>query len=308
MKHLLDWPVYVLIRLFLFLIGRMPAILAYRFCEVLARLVFLLDRKHCSIGLINLSIAFPEQNESWRKKVLRDSFVQISHQLVELSRLPRTSAEQLRSKIDYEPGRGLENYLKARSYNKGVLFITGHVSAWELLPLAHASHGFPLSFTVRDLDNKWLNGWIKKLRSRDGNQALSKQNSMRAILRALKEGKDVGFLIDQNVQRKEGVFASFFGRPASTISAVALLARRTGTPVVPGFIYPDRTRGRYRIRFYPPLMVDAGNDEQTDVRQSTAQFNRYLEEIIREYPHCWLWGHRRFQDQPDGADIYHWTR
>ena len=120
----------------------------------------------------------------------------------------------------------------------------------------------------------------------------------------LREGKDVGFLLDQNVQESEGVYAPLFGRPASTSSSVAALAVRTEAPVVLGFLCPDYRRGFYRIRFYPALYALKEENPEAEVLRLTAEINRHIEEVIREFPSHWLWGHRRFQTQPEGEHPY----
>ncbi|MFB3906555.1 MAG: lysophospholipid acyltransferase family protein [Acidobacteriota bacterium] len=303
MKRGLDWLVYILVRgLFLFL-AMLPRGLARRFCRLLADLIYLFDGKHRRIGLINLSLAFPDRDVRWRKRVLRKSFRQQGDQAAELSRLPSLDAGEVRRRIPYEPGRGIENYLRARERGKGVIFLTAHISAWEILPAAHAAHGYPLSFVVRPLDNPLLDRWLEKLRSQRGNRAIGKAVAVRRAFRILKAGGDVGFLIDQNIQAKEGVFVPFLGQQACTTTSVAALALKTGAPVVPGFIYPSAGSG-YTIRFYPPIEVRQSGDEAADIVRYTAQFNTYVEAMVREFPQCWLWGHRRFATQPDGADLY----
>ncbi len=304
LKTVLDGLIYLLVRVFLAFIGVLPGFLAYPLCESLAALVFLLDGKHRRIGLINLSIAFPEKDEKWKRRILRQSFQQLGDHLVELSRLHRLTPEKVRRRVQYEKGRGLENYFKAGGRDEPVLFLTAHISAWELLPVAHALYGHPLSFVVRPLDNPFLDRWITHLRTGAGNKIIVKQGSMRQILKTLKAGGDVGFLLDQNSQEKEGVYVPLFGHPASTNSSLAALSLKTSIPIVAGFIFPRHRRGQYTIRFYPPIEVARSGDVQKDTREAMARLNRRIEEVIREYPHCWLWGHRRFQTQPDGSNPY----
>ena len=102
MKGLLDAIVYLLIRLFLGLVGWLPAGLAYPFCEALATLVFWLDKKHRRIGMINLGIAFPEKDQRWKQQVLRRSFQQIGDHVVELSRLWGQNATPVAQREEYE--------------------------------------------------------------------------------------------------------------------------------------------------------------------------------------------------------------
>ncbi|RPJ50019.1 MAG: hypothetical protein EHM23_35795 [Acidobacteria bacterium] len=304
MKRVLDWLVYILVRGFFLLLAILPRWLARRFCWLLADLVYLLDAKHRRIGLINLALAFPDRDLHWRQRVLRDSFRQQGDQAVELSHLKSLGTGDSGRLIPYEPGRGIENYLQARAQGRGVIFVTAHISAWEILPAAHAAHGYPLSFVVRPLDNPWLDRWLERLRSERGNRAIGKEVAVRRAFRILKEGGDVGFLIDQNIQAKEGVFVPFLGQPACTTASVAALALKTGAPVLPGFIYPSSGAARYAIRFYSPIQVTPSGDEAQDLVRYTAEFNTYVEAMIREFPHCWLWGHRRFAAQPDGSNPY----
>ena len=304
MKQVLDWVVYLLVRGFFLTLRLMPAALARVLCSLIALAIYMVDSKHRRIGMINLSIAFPDKDALWKKRVLRRSFLRQGEQAVELSRLPALKPEEARARMPYEEGRGLENYLRARERGRGVLFVTAHVGPWEVLPAAHALSGYPLSFVVRPLDNQYLDRWLVRRRCRWGNQVINKYVAVRRTMKTLSQKGDVGFLIDQNIQEKEGVYVPLFGRPACTTFSVAALARRTGAPVVAGFICPDARPGRYRIRFYPPIEVVPGADETKDLIEYTARFNQYVEEVIREFPDCWLWGHRRFQTQPDGSNPY----
>lgn len=282
----------------------LPLPAAIRLCEGLGRIFYRFDAKHRRIGMINLQMAFPDKSEQWRARVLERSYAQIGAHVAELSRLRRVSETGIRRRVTYQEGMGVEHYRRARQEGTGVLFLTAHVGSWELLPLAHAVLEHPLSFVVRPLENPLLNRWLAGIRTRFGNRAVPKQGSLRETLRALRQQGDVGLLIDQNVQEKDGVYATFFGRPACTTASAALLAMKTGAPVVAGFIVPAGRRGRHRIRFYPPLHAESIGSRADDVVHNTARFNACIEEIIREFPHCWLWGHRRFRTQPDGHDPY----
>ncbi len=301
MKAISDWLVYAFARVFFFFVGTAPSPLARWFCRAVASVVHAIDGRHRRIGMTNLAIAFPERSQSWRRSILKRSFQQLGDLAVEISRLARLRPEDVKQRVQYEASRGLENYLAAKSQGLGVVFVTAHVSAWELLPIAHALHGHPLAFVVRPLDNPYLERWVNRLRNQSGNRAIAKQNSMRDMLRTVRSGGDVGILIDQNVQPREAVFTPLFGRPAATTPAPASLALKTGAAVVVGFLIPVEERpGHYRIRFYPPFRFPPTDDRKAAVLEATAQFNRHIEEVLREYPHCWLWGHRRFSAQPPG--------
>ena len=80
---------------------------------------------------------------------------------------------------------------------------------------------------MRPLDNPFLESWATQLRTRLGNRVIPKNNSIRQVLRTLRDGGDVGLLIDQNSQERESVYVPFFGHMASTNAALATLALKT---------------------------------------------------------------------------------
>ncbi|HSR52843.1 MAG TPA: lysophospholipid acyltransferase family protein [Acidobacteriota bacterium] len=304
MKRLLQRLQEWLVRGFFGLLRLLPYGLARTLCRSLAWLVHALDSRHRRIGLVNLAIAFPDKPLEWRRRILRGSFLQLGDLAVEISRLKALKAESLKKRVRFEEGYGLEHYRQARRQGRGILFLTAHVGPWELLPVAHALYGHPLSFLVRPLDLPGLDRWLNRRRQACGNEVIPKQASLRKVLRRLKSGRDVGFLIDQNVQEKDGVYAPFFGRPACTSAALAALALKTGTPVVAGFIHPGGAPGHWKVRFHPPLRLQPSGDHDKDVREATARFNQLIEQAIRHSPAHWLWGHRRWRTQPDGSDPY----
>ncbi len=304
MRRRSNWLIYAGVRTYLSLLGALPYRAACQVCESMAGWVYRLNRKHRQIGLLNLRIAFPDRPSDWCERVLKASYASLGRQVVELSRLPKLTVAEVARRVRYEPGRGLENYLRARERGNGVLYLTAHFGAWELLPAAQALYGYPLAYVVRPLDNPYLESWLAGVRSGFSNQVFPKRGSVRRALRRIRSGGDVGFLIDQNMQVEEGVFAPFFGRLASTTSVLAALALRTAAPVIPGFIYPCKKLGHYRIRFYPAVEIVRSGDRERDLVENTRVFNRYVEDMIREFPEQWLWGHRRFHTQPDGVSPY----
>ena len=225
--------------------------------------------------------------------------------LLEISRLSSLTPANISSLVAYDVDQGLENYRTACSKGKGILYLTGHLSSWELLPVAHALHGYPLSFITRPLDNARLERYILRIRESKGNRVINKKSSARQILKNLQSGGTAGILMDQNTSLQEGMFIDFFGIPAATSTSIALFALRTDAPVLPGYLTPLRG-GRYTIKFLPPLDVIRTGDRNRDLEVNTRRFNAILEGIIREQPESWLWGHKRWKYQPPGnpQDLY----
>ena len=296
---------YASARLVIALVRACPRLLGVKLLKSLASCVYYLDFRHRHIAEVNLKIAFPDLPARDRKRIARRSFQNTAMNLLEVSKLPDLTSQNISSLVTYDATNGLNNFKAALEKGKGILYLTGHFSSWELLPAAHALHGHPLSFITRPLDNIRLNRYLLKIRESKGNRVINKKNSARQILTNLKSDGSTGILMDQNTSLQEGIFVDFFGIPAATTTGMATFALRTDAPVLPGYLTPMRN-GRYTIKFLPPLEISRTGDMNLDLKVNTRQFNEVLEQIIREQPESWLWGHKRWKYQPEGnpQDLY----
>lgn len=248
-------------------------------------------------AMSNLRLAFPDWTDARRRRVIRGMIRQIGWMAGEFSQFPKYTRERIERIVVVD---GFENFDAARRRGKGVLFLTGHMSAWELAPFAQALYGHPLHFLVRPIANKRVDALINSYRCRSGNQPIEKNRSARAILKVLGEGGTVGVLADHNTDIEESVFVDFFGVPASTTSGLARIALRTDAAVVPGFLSWDDSRRRYRLRFEPAVELARTGNEESDVIENTARFTRVIEDFIRAHPDQWLWIHKRWKTRPPG--------
>ena len=178
-----------------------------------------------------------------------------------------------------------------------VLLLTAHLGNWELLAAAHRLTGYPLSIVVRPLDAPWLDALAERLRRSTGVELIDKRGALRPVLEALRRGRMIGILMDQNASRREGVFVDFFGRPASTSRSLALLAIRTQTPVVPVFARRD-AGGGHTVIIHESLPLPDPNGAADGVVELTARCTTVIERAIRETPEQWLWSHDRWRTRP----------
>ncbi len=308
-NKLVSFLLFAIVRLVLAFFRLVPRQLGRRMLNVLAAFAWYVDARHRHVARVNLTIAFPDWPRKERDRIARRSFQNVAQNLLEVAKLSSITRAGISAVARYDPDCGLNNFEAARAKGRPILYLTGHFSAWELLPAAHALYGHPLSFVTRPLDIPPLEGYLLRTRQSCGNIVISKRNAARQILASLKRGESVGILADHNTITLEGEFVELFGIPAPTTTSLALLAMRTGATVLPGYLTPLR-EGYYWIKFLPPLELARSGDRDRDVITNTRMFNEVLEQIIREQPDSWLWGHKRWKYQPRGnpQDLYKLTQ
>ena len=249
-------------------------------------------------ALKNLSLAFPDWTEKQKRAAIRGVARQLGWMAAEFAHFPRYSRDNIERVVLLD---GHENFKTARARGKGVLFLTGHMSAWELAPFAQALFGYPLHFLVRPIDNPRVDALITNIRRLNGNRPIEKNQSARAVLKALAENGSVGILADHNTLLSEGVFVDFFGIPACTTAGLARFALHTDAAVVPVFVHWDQTLGKYRLCFEPAMELSRTGDSAADILENTQRFTKVIESHVRRYPDQWLWLHRRWMTRPPGC-------
>jgi len=228
-----------------------------------------------------------------RRRLARRSFQHVGMNLVEDCRYFLRPTDVMLSRVRME---GEERLRAAADRGRGVLILTAHYGNWELLAAAHGLSGLPLSIVMRPLDHPLLDDLAARFRRRSGAELIIKERAVREILQALRRRRMVGILLDQNATRSEGVFVPFFGTPASTSKGLAILALRTGAPVVPVFLRREPGGGHCM-----EVGAELAAPSDGDVVAFTASFNREIEAAIRRAPEQWLWMHARWRTQPREA-------
>jgi KDO2-lipid IV(A) lauroyltransferase len=288
---------YAAVWLLLKIIGAMPRPLARFAGACTAALLFWMRPGLRAAASENLKLAFPTWSKKQRRAAVRGMVRQLGWMAAEFARFPSYTKNNIERTVLLD---GFENFASAQAQGKGVLFLTGHMSAWELAPYAQALFGNPLHFLVRPIDNPRVDALITRYRCLSGNQPIEKNQSARAVLKALAANGTVGILADNNTQPAEGVFVDFFGIPACTTAGLARFALHTGAAVVPGFLHWDNAIRKYRLCFEPQVELLRTGDDAADIRENTQRFTQVIENYVRRYPDQWLWVHRRWKTRPPG--------
>ena len=253
-----------------------------------------LARRDRARALAHNARAVPERDETWRRALARRCAGHLGMVLGEVAWLWSASPEAVLGRTEFV---GLEHLTDGLRPDRGAILATGHCGNWEWLNLGLGASGIQMTVAAREVYDPRLDEVARRLRGRFGGEtALRGRGAGGKLVQALRNGRVIGLLIDQDIDAP-GVFVEFFGQPAWTPTGAALLALRTGCPAIAGFAarLPD---GRMRLSFSPPVEVPSGMDLDTAVARLTATFTAHIERQVREHPEQWVWMHRRWKHQP----------
>jgi len=242
------------------------------------------------VALENIRKSFPHMSETEARRVLRRVFIHFGRMFLEIPHIRNLTQSNLADYVDFA---GEENLQAAFSKGKGVFILTAHFGNWELMCAAVSLRIGRVAVVARPLDFLPMDRVINGLRSRFGAEVIPHKTAARRIVGALRKGMMIGILLDQKEDWYQGAFVPFFGRWACTNIGLAVLALRTGAPVIPAF--PVRQEnGKYRILFDEEVKLQRSGDKIRDVEDNTESFTRVIETYVRKNPDHWFWFHKRW--------------
>ena len=241
----------------------------------------------------HLRQAFPDRDDRWIRATAAASYAHLGREAMRMLLLSTLWPEDVivRTRVD-----GLDEFMAALEKGRGLVLVTGHFGNWEIGGAALAARGVPLDVVAQRQSNPLFDRSIVEARERLGMRVIERRNAPREGLRALRRGRAVAFVADQDA-RRAGVFVPFFGRLASTHRGPALLALRTGAPIFLGTMVRVDDES-YHVRLEE---IDVQRDGETEaaIERLTAAFTHRLELAVRASPAQYFWHHRRWKTRPD---------
>src|SRR5438876_5548132 len=149
-----------------------------------------------------------------------------------------------------------------------LLLVTGHFGNWEVGGYVLGLLGFRTYAIARPLDNPYLDDFLRRFRERTGQGILAKHGDFDKMNAILKGSGVLATLGDQDAGQR-GLFVDFFGRPASTHKAMALLCLEHRVPILvlgtPRIAEPFR----YRVLIEDVIVPEEYADRNDAVRAIT---------------------------------------
>lgn len=283
---------YRLLKILTRLLTALPLSVARAIGRGLGTAAYWLVRRHRKTNLAEMARCFPSESRAEHKQRLYRVYQGMAVNFIEVFRWIGGGADELDTQIH---SHGLEYLEQAQARGRGVLVLTAHTGNWDLMGL-WASRRYKLTIISKDLRGAGVNRFWMEARARCGLKIVPAHNSYRACLSVLRRNEILGFILDQNMTRMEGIFVDFFGKPACTTAGLAFLAAHAQAPVVPVFMVREAD-GSHRLEMYPAFDPPPNREPET-LREATQRYTSLIEDVIRRHPDQWIWMHRRWRTQP----------
>ncbi len=288
MKNFLHYLEYVLARLAAVFFNCLPVRAATWLARRIGDAAYYLSSGRRNIALRNLELAFGDSvPDKKKRRIARRSLQNLMISVMEFVRAPVT-AREANSRFTVVNASQFERAFEA---GKGVVAVMAHFGSWEYTAMIPYLLKFKCSVIGKAFRNRYLYDWIQRLRNSTGLVHIDKDESLKVILREVKDNNCVSILIDQWAGN-DGKWIEFFGAKTSTTTFPARLAERTGAVIIP--VACLRTApGEYTLQIYDRVPIDANNLDWEI--EATKKINSIFEDLIRQYPEQWAWYHRRWR-------------
>ncbi len=286
--------IYIFAILFIRLVNAIPRRFALMLAGVIGEIWYYADPRGRRMAERQLAFALKISPKEAKIRA-KACFQLMAKNLVDMMIMGRWSKKIMGQMVSIE---GYENYLNADAKEKGIIALTGHIGQFELLAAWFAFvKERKVAAVGRKLYDNRLNALLVAQRQKFNILNISTVDSPLSIMRVLGKGYALGVLLDQDSSNVKGYFADFYGKKALTAAGPILIARKTGSPILPMAIY--RTNDdKFVIKVLPELRFEWTDDLDGDIIRVLTMCNKALEELINYDPIQWAWIHNRWRHRP----------
>lgn len=278
-----------------------PVQISYPVVATLGEMYYWVARSHSRHADENLRVVLDEPKVNRRVRYFaRKSFRNYSKYMVDLLRQPNLSLHQISRTMSAEDAIW-DGVKTAFAHGKGAVMVSFHFGNWDAAASIVTSRGVPLLAVVKDFEPPELNELIQSARVGKGMNVLTLKESFKALFAQLKRNQAIVLMLDSPTQN-EGIVVDFFGQPARFPMGPAVMAQRTGAPIVLGYIARQPGTNYYWGRFDSPIFYQDTGDKTADLRACTQNLAKQVEDAVRRNPDQWYMFRKLFLTPEEVAE------
>lgn len=286
---MIDYIIFIIYKIFKFLVLIIPSKIIKVFLDLLASFIYLINKEHKKYAFNNLDFVYKDILSNKEKiLIVKKTYQTLVYNLYDFIINQKLTLKQFDEKITPINEEVILNAIKE---NKKIILITAHYSNWEYgntwIPLKYK----PTTMVGRPMNNKYFNEELDETRSRNNTQMLEKKDAARGLVKALKNDRIIGLVIDQH--NSTGIEVNFMGAKVLKSDSSSKLAIKFNAVIIPLF-FQRTSFGKYDAIFYDAIDPNdfKGKNQVLNLTQIQANI---IEKQIKKNPSQWLWQHKRFK-------------
>ena len=282
---------FFIVKFLIFLLNLLPVKISLRFGDCIGFIAFSILGIRRKVALTNLVRSFGSRftDREYRRIGLK-SYINFARSMIEFGLYPKLARIGLTNIVNLKAD---ESSMERAQSGQGAVFVSGHFGNFEMMGASLAAFGLPIDFLVGKQHNLLVNSLMNRHRAIFGVGLIEIGISARGVVAALKKGRSVAMLSDQDAG-DDGVIIDFLGRPASTPKGAAAFALKTGCPIIVAMLVREGF-ARHTLHVEKPIEVNKANEKAKEIKRLTQAYSNIFADYIRRYPEQWFWAHRRWK-------------
>jgi lauroyl/myristoyl acyltransferase len=217
-------------------------------------------------------------------RLARQAMIGYTKLLADFVLLPTLTPDRVRRMVEWE---GIEHIHQARTQGRGVIVVTPHFGNWDIAAAATTALGLPLTAVTENYGSTDLNRRVIESRRRIGIKVVPLGvTAGKAVVNALRHNELVALVCDLPPREGRSVRVRILGQDAVVPAGPALLALRTGAPVLP-FVCRRLEDDRYRVEVQPRIDFRPTGHKDRDVAAMAQAIMDRFEPTLRANPEQW---------------------
>lgn len=283
LAYIIIYPIFWIISIF-------PFKLLYLLSDVICFVIFRIIGYRKKVVKDNLRLVFPEKNDKEINRIAKSFYGHFCDLFLEMIKTLSISKQQLDKRFIV---KNLDSIRQLESHNSSIIMMFGHYASYEWSIVLQSHTSLPGLVIYKKIANKYFDNLVRKIRSKYDTDLVDSKKAL-PLIKTLHKNNDnrmIAFLSDQSPKlRSSNIWLDFMDIKVPCFMGAEAVAKKYDYPV--GFLKIDKVkRGYYEAEVI--ILTEKPNEEEEF--EITKNFNRLLEEQIKNKPEYYLWTHKRWK-------------
>ena len=242
-----------------------------------------LSKKARRRATINLSLCFPEKNDTEREINVDKMIATALQSIVMMAELAIRGPEKFQKRVFW---KGLEILEEIRHNNRNVIFLVPHGWSVDIPAMLLAAQGKKMAAMFHQQRNPVIDYVWNSVRRKFGGRLHAREDGIKPFIQSVRQGYWGYYLPDQDHGPEYSEFADFFATYKATLPIIGRLMNISQAMIIPLFPVYDEKKHLLTIEIRPPMDACIAS---ADNKMIARQMNKTVEILVGPHPEQYVW-------------------